>query len=603
MALPPATATHGIPSAFATPTIGAIEKTIALSATPSPISMLLAHEASGYARLEELTTILTSGASLRVAPAPDPSNPVYPTRRAVRNHESSVVFASQVRAQLAEQVADGTTFVLGPDLPEEWRITGSGVFVNPIGCVEKSSSTQAVPVVRIIVDASNGGTQSLNARITKSTVDEADLTTPAYLSNQVIAATLLAAGPGALYSLTDVKAAFNNIALDPSNYRFSVIQFEDIWYCQTRLGFGYRSSPDLFEVVMSAFDGILRTKSHLNILRIVDDILNVDPPGVAAFNANHMRSEMARYGIPIAAAKNVDQVAVVKFNGLEWSAVDQSVTIPAPKTADIRRCISAALIQRPLYLNTIESVTGKLQAVTCVVPDGKAHLQHLYRNMAISKLKTRSRGRATAFISSRYTREELTWWNHRLRNVIPRPMAALAAELVPAPDAIQVFTDACGEGLGVFVASSGAWTYMEVPALYRISPDAHTDAAVAVGSTLIEVAAVVLAIMTYQHTWENQNVHIHSDNSGTVGVFAKRHSSSAAIGSMLTFAVDLCSARNITIHVSWIPGVTNGIADPISRANFAAFRLAAPWAADFPTPCTGSPFTAIPTVLGALPHN
>ena len=274
---------------FATPLIGEIERIIASHATPSPISIALAHDASGYARLEELNTTLTTGASLRVASAPDLASPVYPTRRAVHNHESSRVFAPQVRAQLAEEVSAGTTFVLGPNLPEEWCKPGSGVFVNLIGCVEKSSSTPTVPVVRIIVDASNGGVQSLNARISKSTLDESDPSTPSYLSNQVIAATLLAAGPGALYSLTDVKAAFNNVALDPSNYRFSVIHFEGVWYCQTRLGFGYRSSPDVFEVIMGAFDWILRTKNQLNILRIVDDILNVDLPAVAATNATFMR--------------------------------------------------------------------------------------------------------------------------------------------------------------------------------------------------------------------------------------------------------------------------------------------------------------------------
>ena len=326
---------------FATPLIGEIERTIASRATPSPISITLAREATGYPRVHELTTTLIRGASLRVERAPDLASPSYPTRRAVHNHESSKVFASQVRTQLADEVKAGTTFVLGPELPEEWRKPGSGVFVSPIGCVEKASSTASVPVVRIIIDASSGGAQSLNARISKSTLDELDPSTPSYLSNQVIAATLLAAGPGALYSLTDVKAAFNNVALDPSNYRFSVIHFEGVWYCQTRLGFGYRSSPDVFEVIMGAFDWILRTRDQLNILRIVDDILNVDLPEVAAANATFMRAEITRYGIPIATAKNVDQVSVVKFNGLEWNAVDQTVTIPATKIADIRLCITA----------------------------------------------------------------------------------------------------------------------------------------------------------------------------------------------------------------------------------------------------------------------
>ena len=487
---------------FARPPIGPTERMIFAHATPSPVSFQLALDATGYARIDELKSILSTGALLRVeTPVPSTGEPVgYPTRRAVINHESSRIFAPQVRAQLAEEVAAGTTFALGPNLPAEWGLPGSGVFVNPIGCVEKSSSTPSAPVVRLIIDASYGGEKSLNARISKSSVDEAEVSTVtvAYLSNQVIAATLLAAGPDARYSLTDIKSAFHNIALDPSNYRFSVIQFEGIWYVQTRLGFGFRSSPDLFEIVMGGFDMIERTQRGLNILRIVDDVLNVDAPDVAAKNTATLRDDMTKYGLPMASAKNVDQVQEIKFNGLLWNAASLSVTIPPQKVDDMRGCISAALQLFPPSLTTIESVTGKLQAVTCVVPDGKAHLQFLYRNMAISKRKSPSRGRALLFVAKRHTRKELAWWHARLANVTPRSMSSLAAELLPDPASIAVYTDASGLGLGIFVASTGEWAYMPIPTDYVVNPSVHSVDVVAVGSTLIEVVAIVLAVTTFQ---------------------------------------------------------------------------------------------------------
>ena len=235
------------PSCFARPTVGALEHRIASQATPSPISSSLLQDAFDYHRIAELTAIISTGALLRVK-----HEEAYLTRRRVQNHESSRAFASQIRTILAEEVAAGTTFVIGKSLPKEWLAPGSGLFVNPIGAVEKSSSTSANPKVRVIVDASSGGSISLNERIAKSTLDDDDVHSQPYLSNQIIAATLLAAGPSAVYSLTDVKSAFNNVALDPSNYRFSVILFESIFYCQTRLGFGYRSAPDIFEGPLSS---------------------------------------------------------------------------------------------------------------------------------------------------------------------------------------------------------------------------------------------------------------------------------------------------------------------------------------------------------------
>ena len=127
-----------------------------------------------------------------------------------------------------------------------------------------------------------------------------------------------------------------------------------------------------------------------------------------------------------------------------------------------------------------------------------------------------------------------------------------------------------------------------------MNPAVHSDSVTSVGSTLIEVAAIVLAIITFQDSWAGHHVLVHSDNSGAVGVFTRRHSSNEMTGTMLTLAVDLCTARNITLRTTWIAGSSNVFADPISRRNFTAFHAIAPSAATFPTPCAGSPFDAIP---------
>ena len=154
----------------------------------------------------------------------------------------------------------------------------------------------------------------------------------------------------------------------------------------------------------------------------------------------------------------------------------------------------------------------------------------------MSKLKAQPRGRAVKFVATRNSRAELSWWSNRLLHIVPRPMSALAAELLPITDAIVAYTDASGLGLGVYVPGPGLWTFMHVPERFAVNPAAHTDSVISVGSTLIEVAAVV----------------------------------------------------------TWIPGLSNVVADPISRGNFAAFRAIVPSAATLPFPCPGSPFDAIP---------
>ena len=85
---------------------------------------------------------------------------------------------------------------------------------------------------------------------------------------------------------------------------------------------------------MQAVDHVARTKRNLRIRRIVDDVLNVDNPDVATRNAAILRDLLAKYGLPVAAEKNVNQQPSVKFNGLIWCAPTLTVSIPAAKVVD-----------------------------------------------------------------------------------------------------------------------------------------------------------------------------------------------------------------------------------------------------------------------------
>ena len=107
---------------------------------------------------------------------------------------------------------------------------------------------------------------------------------------------------------------------------------------------------------------------------------------------------MAHYGLPRAVAKDVNQQSSIKFNGLLWDAPSLSVSIPPTRLLSIQACISAASLARP-SLFTIEQVTGKLMSIVCVIIDGKAHLQHLYRAINLTTIKFGHRSSPMAILS------------------------------------------------------------------------------------------------------------------------------------------------------------------------------------------------------------
>jgi hypothetical protein len=102
---------------FAKPQLGPTETRILALATPSPLLIRLALDTPDYNRLPELIEIIQFGALLRVDdPAPG-SN--MPTRRHVPNHNSTTLYAAEIRALLKAEIEAGTTFNIGPSLPRE----------------------------------------------------------------------------------------------------------------------------------------------------------------------------------------------------------------------------------------------------------------------------------------------------------------------------------------------------------------------------------------------------------------------------------------------------------------------------------------------------
>ena len=106
-----------------------------------------------------------------------------------------------------------------------------------------------------------------------------------------------------------------------------------------------------------------------------------------------------------------------------------------------------------------------------------------------------------------------------------RSMSALAADN-PLADSVNIFTDASGIDLGIYPGTS------PTPALGRsclfqlnfksplpITPTSLRHQA----PPRFEVAAILLAMLSFQALCSVSNIHIHSDNSGTVGILSNSY--------------------------------------------------------------------------------
>ena len=90
-------------------------------------------------------------------------------------------------------------------------------------------------------------------------------------------------GLGSLMCKTDISDAFTLVPIHPSLWPFHAIKWEEKYYFYTRLVFGSRSSPKIFDALSRAVCWIAINVFHVkNILHLLDDFLTIDPPDFMA---------------------------------------------------------------------------------------------------------------------------------------------------------------------------------------------------------------------------------------------------------------------------------------------------------------------------------
>ena len=166
-------------------------------------------------------------------------------------------------------------------------------------------------------------------------------------------------------------------------------------------------------------------------------------------------------------------------------------------------------------------------------------------------------------------RADLAWWRYLLDTWNGRSFF-LQPGWSPAPH-MHLFTDASGTlGYGAFLDGpswfSGTWL-----------PDQQ-----ACCITYKELYPIALACSTWGHEWSSLRVEFHSDNQAVVSSLHEGSCRCSNVMSLLRRLFLVCALQNFNVSASHVKGVSNGIADSLSRQDFGRFRTLAPQAAAIP---------------------
>lgn len=102
---------------------------------------------------------------------------------------------------------------------------------------------------------------------------------------------------------------------------------------------------------------------------------------------------------------------------------------------------------------------------------------------------------------------------------------------------------------------------------------------------LLELFPIVLVVELWGEAFRNHKVRFNCDNMGVVMAINNILASSLPVVRLLRHFVLLCLSLNAFIYAVHIPGVTNKIANALSRSQFKDFRVLVPEAEQHGTPC------------------
>lgn len=456
-----------------------------------------------------------------------------------------------VEEQIKEELANGR-YVITHSKPN---------IVSALGAIPKDNSNTKF---RIIHDASRPRGQALN--------DLADLDPFTYQSLQDAVDIIK---PGSYLAKVDLQSSFRSVGLSRDNYAATGLKWrfkghkKDTYMVDTRMCFGGRRAPGIFNMLTQAVRDIMVAKGIRGIIVYTDDFLLISDSFEECRQMQlALISLLRKLGFAISYGKVEGPKQCIVFLGFELNTTEMTIAVPTHKVQEILDKLLETTTKEKITKRALQSLIGRLSWATQVIYGGRFHLRRLLDRVKGLTLPTH-RTRITTEM-----RKDMAWWinfmstfNGLTRMVDPRPAAPLTI-------------DACGVAAGAYYLDAALYTpwYMWPPAA-RL----HINHK--------EVLALEPAAATWAPLWANKRIFVHCDNMCAVHTINKGISRNPIVMDSLRRVFWLSALYNFRLKAVYYPGVYNTIADSISRLHEPNARASLSQALN-----TAIPYAFIPPV-------
>ena len=511
---------------------------------------------SDAGRIQRIRAWITHGVTLdlRSQPAPIEHSNTY----------SVQMEAAVVRQRIREYVAFEALVALPDDHPCPYGVQPLHVIIKP----------DRKP--RLVVDLS----RNLNDHLEYE-----------YFSYTTVSQAVDCATPGCWFSKLDLSNCFLSFPLHPSARPYFIFRFEGRLYQFTRMPFGLSSAPRICTELLSVPAFAMRMWGVDRSSRYLDDTLLTDSSKQSGERSLLIAQQvLTHFGLVVNPDKTVGPSQQLPFLGILLDSVQQTMSCTTERVTELRALLSQAASVERIALPQLQTLVGKLQFATSVLPGARPFLHSMIqllneRKKAVCSQthtsrpsrNSASRRRRIHFATARATvpvsrlmRADIAFWQAHLSTWDGRQRWRSAYS-----DPYTFASDASLTGFGFYLEAvpSTDSTAVQWPPHLRVgagfcglwsTSDAHlhTDSG---QMTWCEMFAVFAALSTYASVLRNSSVLFRVDNEPDVYTLNRQATKSARIAGLLRDIYTIAVDYNIAIRAEHRPGVDNVLADFLSR--------------------------------------
>ena len=446
-------------------------------------------------------------------------------------------YKAAVEKQITEEILNNR-YIISKDKP---------TIVSALGAIPKKDGSK----VRLIHDCSRPLSKSVNDYAEyqpftyQSLQDAIDLIEPHYYLAKL-----------------DLASAYRSVKINAADYKATGLKWtftgdsSPTYLIDTRLPFGARSSPSVFNELSQAVRRIMAAQGVPSIIVYLDDFLVIaESQEKCQSYLAHLMKVLRQLGFAINYNKVTGPCKRLTFLGITLDTENMTIELPSEKISDLKLSLITTFNKHKVTKRNLQSLAGKLNYATQCIYGGRFFLRRILDCIGQLRLPWH-RTRVTQAI-----RNDISWWLQFLEVFNGQ------TKMVDCRPQTPVCIDACPEAAGGYHGNEFVYTS------FRNWPGSYGH-----HINYKETLALEPAVKCWAHTWRNKKVHIYCDNQAAVAIMNKGSCKDPFVMESLRRVFWYSVKYNFRIKATYLPGTHNQIADSVSRLHDPiSFNRLAAW--------------------------